>query len=719
MLFSDIGLKPKYDSEDDDILQSFYTPLLRSAERYDRAVGYFSAKVLASAAVGLEKFVLSGGKIRLIIGDPLDDSEYEAVMLGAKTPIEERSTELSEILLNSTNKHLNLLTYLIANKQLQIKFAFTHKGMFHKKVGIFYKQNEVVVFSGSANETVAGLTQYNSEEISVYFSWRDSFLDYGKFEVVSFEELWTNQKKRTKVYSLTSDVYRKIQEGVSLEGLRQSILEKTQTNISNVNEPFFSYSFKKSNQAVKSLEIGQMLPSRPLVLKGRVFELFEHQKLAIINWKKAGYKGLFKLATGSGKTITSITALVDLYEERKKYSLNTFTIISVPYIELANQWVDELRQFNITAVKCYESSRNWKGTLNTKLLLYLNGKSHFICAVVVNRTLMSDDFQSVIGRVASDEVLFIGDECHHLGSEGLFKYLPPSKYRIGLSATPFRSEEDEMEGSPFSDSNKVNLVNYFKGVVSEYSLCDAIKDNILSPYKYEIVGVYLTEEEQELYEELSNKITRLLLKSQKERLSSQSKTFLTSLCGERSRLLATCKGKLPALIKYIKHKPHLDLSHSLIYVGEGKAPEEDIPYIEKVTGQLFSAGVKVSKFTSYETSTDRKAIMASFKNQDIDALVAMKVLDEGIDVPVCKTAFILASSRNPRQYIQRRGRVLRKSSTKSEATIVDFVVLPIATSRSTASENLRKAELQRVNDFKSTSLNSKQVEQEAIKLGIY
>lgn len=719
MLFSQISLKPKYDSEEDNILQNFYTPLLAIAERYDRAVGYFSAEVLAIAAAGLEKFVVSGGKIRLIIGDPLTDAEYEAVMAGISNPIEAKTAELSDILLNSTNKHLSLLTYLIANEQLQIKFAFTHKGMFHKKIGIFYKRNEVVVFSGSANETIAGLTKYNAEEISVYFSWKDSFLDYGEVELLNFNKLWGNEQKRTKVYTLNSDFYKKIQQGINREELRKSLLDEHLSFTETDNKPFFSYSFKKSNQLIKKFDSGHITPSMPLIIKGRPFELFDHQKQAIINWKSADYKGLFKLATGAGKTITSITAIVDLYGERKKNSLKTFTIISVPYIELANQWVEELSQFNITAIKCYENSKNWKDILNIKLLLYLNNKINFVCIVVVNRTLISNDFQIAIKKIEDDELLFIGDECHHLGSEGLFTYLPSCKYRIGLSATPFRSDEDEVEGSPFSDKNKMNLINYFTGIICDYSLSDAIKDNILAPYRYEIVGVYLVEDEQDIYESLSNRITFLILKSQKKALSPEDKILLTSLCGERSRLLATCQGKLPALIQYIKERPKLDLSHSLIYVGEGKSPQEDISYIDKVTSQLFSAGVKVSKFTSYESTVKRKSIMCSFKNQDIDSLVAMKVLDEGIDVPVCKSAFILASTRNPRQYIQRRGRVLRKSSSKSEAKIVDFVVLPSPLSKTQASENLRKAELQRVNDFKFTSLNPKEVEMEALKIGLY
>nr|WP_236690258.1 helicase-related protein [Photobacterium angustum] len=265
----------------------------------------------------------------------------------------------------------------------------------------------------------------------------------------------------------------------------------------------------------------------------------------------------------------------------------------------------------------------------------------------------------------------------------------------------------------------MNLLSYFKGVVSEYSLSDAIKDGILAPYRYELVPVYLNDDEQERYEDYSTKIQKLILKAQSSGLNTEEKQSLTKWCGFRSRLLATCEGKLPALINYLKDNPQLTLTHSLIYVGEGKAIDEEQAYISKVTNSLHEFGCKVAKFTSQETSHERKKIMESFKDETIESLVAMKVLDEGIDVPVCKSAFILASTRNPRQYVQRRGRVLRKSKGKSEALIVDFIVLPMAGSRSNFSQNLRKAELERINDFKLTALNSKEVEEIAIKLGVY
>ncbi|MEF4257674.1 DEAD/DEAH box helicase family protein [Escherichia coli] len=717
MRFSDLELKAKYDSDEESILKCVHIPLLARADRYDRAVGYFSSDVLVSAAQGLDKFIHSEGKMRLIIGDPLSDDEFEAVMEGVSNPVRALSLQLADLLLESTERNLKLLTYLVAKGLLEIKFAFTHKGMFHKKIGIFYQQNETVVFSGSANETIAGLSKYNSEEISLFFSWRESFADYGQVEVDNFNALWSNNKKRVKVVAIDSDAYQRIRAGVDLDVLSKELFPAYPH--SKTTKTFFSYSFPKSEQELTKLNIEVKTPRKPLIVKDRAFELFPHQVEAIESWRKADYNGLFKLATGSGKTFTSISAMVELYEERHKNGNATFVIISVPYIELANQWVKELAPFNVVPVQCYDSSNNWAAALDKKILRFRSGTLDFICVIAVNKTLSSELFQSKITKIPFEDMLLIGDECHHLGSQGYFDALPPARYRIGLSATPFRTDDDEVEGAPFPDKIRQNLLSYFKGIISEYSLSDAIKDGILSPYRYDLVPVYLDMQEQEAYEDYSAKIQKLILRAQSTKLSTDEQSMLTNLCGARSRLLATSSGKLPALLSYLKDHPTLSLTHSLIYVGEGSAPGESIPYITKVTNCLHERGCKVSKFTSQETSSERRMIMESFKEQRIDSLVAMKVLDEGIDVPVCRSAFILASTRNPRQYIQRRGRVLRKSLDKNEALIVDFVVLPLPGVVNNISQNLRRAELKRIDDFKLTAINPEEIDKKIIELGLY
>ncbi|SEG19636.1 DEAD/DEAH box helicase family protein [Vibrio hangzhouensis] len=717
MKFSALNLKTKYDSDEDHILKSFYIPLLARASQYDRAVGYFSSEVLSSVAEGLEKFVEAGGKMRLIIGDPLSDCEYEALMEGKSNPIEAKSEQLCQLLQETKNRKLCLLKYLIATQRLDIKFAFTHRGMFHKKIGVFSQKGEQVVFSGSANETIAGLSKYNSEEISVFFSWRGSFSDYGQVEVDDFEALWNDRKKRTRVVSLTSSAYQKIRNGVDLGKLKKELFPIVDEN--SDQQPFFEYSFPKSKQTIITVEVDAKTPRKPLTVKGKPFTLFPHQVGAIESWRKSGHQGLFKLATGAGKTFTSISALVELYEERRKIKQPTFAVISVPYVELANQWVQELSPFNIVPVQCYEKFKKWNTALEKKILRFCGGRLDFVCVVVVNKTMSSATFRGKISKIPNEDLVFIGDECHHLGSQGYFDALPLAKYRIGLSATPFRSEEDEVEGSPFPDTVKQNLLSYFQGIVSEYTLNDAINDGILAPYKYDLVPVRLTEDEQARYDEYSEKIQKMIIRAQSSSLSGDERLMLTTWCGARARIIATCEGKIPALINYLKQNPTLSLAHSLFYAGEGTSPDDEVPFITLVTNRLHEFGCKVAKFTSQESSAERRRIMNNFKNRDIDALVAMKVLDEGIDVPVCQSAFILASTRNPRQYVQRRGRVLRRAEGKNEALIVDFVVLPFPGVNNNYSQNLRRAELERIEDFQLTASNSEEVARRIIELGIY
>lgn len=717
MPFSKLSLKTKYDSDEDDILSSFHIPLLSNAKRYDRAVGYFSSNVLAKAAEGLERFILSNGKMRLIIGDPLSDEEYEAVLEGKNPLTEMRSQELSEILLETKNKKLKIISYLIANEQLEIKFAFTHQGMFHKKVGIFYAENQIVVFSGSANETLAGLTKYNSEEISVFFSWKSSFEDYGRSELSNFDALWNNKKKRSKVVSLSSSAYDKIKKSVDKEAIYKELFNETHHR-NNSELPFFKYSIEKGDDSLSIVSPEHKKPTKPIEVKGNPFKLFEHQNDAITNWKEAGFRGLFKLATGSGKTFTSICALVELYESAAQKNEQLFAVITVPYIELANQWILELKPFNINAIPCYESSEKWISKLDKRILRFNSGELDFVCVVVVNKSMVGENFQKRIAKIPNEKMLLIGDECHHLAGQNLFDNLPPCKYRIGLSATPFRDEEEELEGSPFANVAKENLLEYFGGIISEYSLSNAIDADVLTPYTYKVVAVHLTDEEQDKYEYYSERIQKLILKSRNRILDADEKQLLTNYCGLRSRLLATCQNKLPALITYLNASKTVQLKHSLIYVGEGKALYEEGKYILKVTNALHEQGIKVAKFTSEESGNERKSIMDNFKNERIDALVAMKVLDEGIDVPVCRSAFIMASTRNPRQYVQRRGRVLRKAKGKDSALIVDFVVLPVKGVNNHFSQNLKKAELDRIEDFMHTASNSQEIEQTILELGI-
>ena len=608
------------------------------------------------------------------------------------------SEKLEEMLTsqNISNPRLELLSLLIAAGNLEIKFALRRAGMYHEKIGVFRdSENNTVVFQGSANETPHGMvSSLNAESISVYKSWEeDIFKVYGQEFIDGFENLWLNDETEVITIDVPSSTYEKISACAKKESVNYSTIKEFEEQL-EVRE---GCSFK-------------LEPFIPKKIGNRVFNIYQHQRDALASWKGNAFKGILKLATGSGKTITSIYGAVKIYEAKKKKQQQLFLIIAVPYVELAIQWIENLRIFGIDAHECFDSKKSWAESLKNQVSYFNAGVSDFCAAVVVNRTLASPLFQSLITSIDSNSLMIIGDECHNHGSKNLNAVLPDAYYRMGLSATPFRSDNDEID-SPFPNDAKERLLSYYGDIVATYGLDDAINDGILTPYEYHIVPVYLSIEEQEKYEELSLKITKLILKG--SGLTQQDRESLTMFCGQRSRLLGSAQNKLVKLAELTAQVADEEKSHTLFYAGEGKpygeSDDGDMKVIDKVSKVLNKNGWKTSQFTGDVTRNERKFLMSAFKDKTIDALVAMKVLDEGIDVPACKTAYILASTKNPRQYVQRRGRILRKSENKHLSTIYDFVVLPL--NNSPASQKLKLSEAERINDFTLLATNKADIEQ--------
>ena len=307
-------------------------------------------------------------------------------------------------------------------------------------------------------------------------------------------------------------------------------------------------------------------------------------------------------------------------------------------------------------------------------------------------------------------VFFIGDECHHHATPSMMSALPDCSYRIGLSATPF-VENDELDISLIdTNSAKDLLTSYYGNVVADYSLSEALGDGVLTPYQYFIIPVYLTESERIDYRDLSKEIARLF---QMDR--SKSNVALSNAIRKRNKIVQNCQNKKLVLESLLEQEDFHDKKHTLFYVGEGSVNEEyddaeTISQLQSLASVISKKGWSVSKFTSLENRRDREKIMSDFTSGAIDSLVSMRVLDEGIDIPACKRAFILASSSNPRQFVQRRGRILRRYPGKEYAEIFDFVVLPCEKSDEKIFENLVRKELARIMDFVRTAKNRLEVE---------
>jgi superfamily II DNA or RNA helicase len=697
-MLKSLALKDVYNSDDDNILEDFYIPALQMAVSYDRSAGYFDAKILVTAIRGLSVFVENGGCIRLIVGATITHDDYDAISLGyTEREVEDRiAKNFEQSLDTSDNKYnknqLNVLTWFIKNKKLDIKIALRRNGIFHEKIGVLKdKDNNVIVFQGSANETNNALSPINHESINVFKSWIPGFAGHIDPHVSKFEQLWNNKAKNTKVLNFTE--------------ITEIILSR---NLGDTERPDINRELKLWQEEISINNKNNILngPTIPEQIYGEKFELKKHQKNALEAWIKNNFKGLFELATGSGKTITAIYGAIKLFQSRNKL----FFVIAVPYQSLADQWSDNLNVFNINPLICYGGEERWLNELNKKINDFKAGIVNFAAIVVVNATLCSDKktFLNLINTLGEDNeeyFMFVGDECHHHGSIANFEALP--KYaglRIGLSATPERSDE---EGNN-------NLENYYGNIVAEYSLKDALNDGVLTPYKYHLIPVSLTNEECEKYISLCKQISRLVAQTQNSNIKNNN--AFNALCSKRARLITGAQNK-PIALKNLLNNIQQPINHSLFYCAEGivdvtdNDEQDDIKQIEIISRILSDKGWRSSQFTANENKEQRVLILNSFKNCHIHSLVAMKCLDEGIDVPACNTAFILASSTQPRQFIQRRGRILRKSKNKEFAVIYDFfVTLPINDVEDEGYEKkLMIKELKRINEFAKLSMNKGEV----------
>lgn len=703
-MLKDISLKSTYSSEYDDLLKDFYIPTLSESEIYSRAVGYFSSNILVISAQGLGQFIKNDGKMRLIIGDPLDEDEYLAVKkgIGIKSYLDKFELKIKGLLeseLTELAKHrANLLSWMVAAGRLQIKVALCPNGLYHEKIGIMEDSSgSKLAFHGSANETAAAvLPDFNFESMAVYPSWKtEVFEDYGKPFEERFTRLWQGIAKNAVTAELPSTTY----------DLIASYYKET-------SPPSFEKEMKLSKMYAP-VEHGSM-PSIPDSLGGKPYELMSHQRVAIKAWQAHGFVGVMALATGAGKTITAIHASVKLAQSHiVKHKRNFLLIVSVPYQVLADQWCDVLKLFNIQAIKCYRNKALWYDQLIdglSKITLYEDPA--FLCLVVVNATLKSEAFQSQLKCISKNDLMFIGDECHHHGSSSVIGSLPNARYKIGLSATPWSHAE--------SDKEEI-IKSYYGPVVATYSIGRALKESVLCPYSYHPHLVTLDNDEFDSYVELTSDINKII--SIKESGGSINEDDLTFLLLRRGRLLGSCESKFETLSNMLsKSKPS---PFTLFYCGDGSTEGDgNTSYrdIERVSKILYENDWKCSRFTAKESHSERIRILDSFQKQMIDAVAAIRVLDEGFDIPACREAYLLASSRNERQFIQRRGRILRNHENKKSAKIHDFIVLPPFGATGSIVESLVTKELERGVEFSNFCSNSHEVgsllEEIASKYGI-
>ena len=648
------GLKPVYASGEDEPYDFFLSCLLNS-ESLDLGLGYFSSSAIRTLSIGFAYFIKNGGKLRIIFNNVLSSEDKEAISKGLTKDL---ANSVEQNLINDINslsatlskkdRHFfDCLTWLIANNRIEVIATVPKRnknGIVHQKFGVFKDTfGNKVSFTGSANFSQNALLN-NVEDLMCDFSWEES--SHVRHRIEYFENIfiktWLGLSTVSEIIDIQNvkvallDTFPSKTEEELLEMERELIREESLTDVSS--------EFKSK---LKDLE-SKIVPLTTSVRKIKELPVLrEYQNEAIKKWEDNGYVGLLEMATGTGKTFTALGAINHLYKERKKL----FVIISCPFIHLAEQWTDEARKFNMDSLLIGESKNTWLDNAARQMQLFKRGRIDFVLFVTTNASFKTEHFQALILPHMQDAMIVI-DEAHYAGAESIRKVLPGEcKYRLGLSATPQRhGDEDGSEA----------LFRYFDRVVYSLPLKDAI-GTFLTPYYYHPIPVELTEGEFVEYCQLTDQIIKLANKTDE---ASQGKLERLSIM--RARVQNNSINKMAWLRENLGN---YSLDYSLFYSGD-----EIFDETKRIIGREFK--VSMHEFTSRQSRAERKKLLEQFSEQKIKSLVAMKCLDEGVDVPPTRVAFFIASSSSTREFVQRRGRVLRKSEGKTSATLYDLVSIP-------------------------------------------
>jgi DNA phosphorothioation system restriction enzyme len=434
-------------------------------------------------------------------------------------------------------------------------------------------------------------------------------------------------------------------------------------------------------------------------------QLRPYQHQAIANWFANNGRGTLKMATGSGKTITALAIVSELYQ---KIGLKAVIVIC-PYCHLVAQWARECEKFGLQPILAFENARSWQSQLAAGLYNVRSGAQPFLVAITTNATLMAETLQSQL-RYFPEKTLIIGDEAHNLGSPRLEQSLPRNiGLRLALSATPERH---------FDEQGTDSILDYFGSVLQpELTLGDAIQQGALVRYSYYPIFVELTEAEAQAYKKLTAKIGWALLTSGENIDDLDLKPLLM----QRARLIGTAANKLIALRELMATRKHTQ--HTLFYCGDGsiekqstQTNERQLSEVARVLGS--ELGYRINTYTANTPLAERELLRRQFETGELQGLVAIRCLDEGVDIPAIRNAVILASSSNPRQFIQRRGRILRPHPGKDRATLFDMIVLPPDLGRETleVERNLLRKELKRFLEFADLADNSGQARNKLLRI---
>ncbi|MFP3257210.1 MAG: DEAD/DEAH box helicase family protein [Candidatus Nanopusillus acidilobi] len=618
MSFREIKFKIFYDSDYDDIVSNFFELVLKEAKLYKLVFSYYDFSNLQLLARGLSSLFWSGGEARFIIFILVSNEDYDQIIQSKKDPFEKFKKTfptIDQLRDMMKIKNFEALGKLLSADRIKIKFALSKKGIFHMNYGIIKDQyGNSIAFVNFLNET-GSVLESNREQFNVFKSWDYSQVEYIKSYEQNFDKYWSGTDlEDTIIYDMPSELYNLLIDA------------------------YYSCSKQINENKIEGLQ------------------LRNYQIKAIDFWISNGYVGLIEMATGTGKTIVAINCVKKLKENLNG---DICIVIATPTKLISQQWKKVWYENFKESPFIIDSEKS-----NTKDLLY-NYTSFVKKSKVIIGTyeyISSDYFVNEIMPMLKGEKLLIADEVHWLGAHKYsFIMQQGYKYRLGLSATPQRM---------FDEQGTELLMKFFNNKVFSYTLSQAIAEGYLSEYQYYPYFCPLSEEEIDLYEKLTkkflinleNEIINYILNNDEIPKSVENILFM------RAKIVKKARCKIPLLQNILENlKKNGKLKFLIVYF-------EDYEQIGQAKNILNNLMVKYQIISVRSNSNERRQAIKLLSEGKIDCILAMKVLDEGLDIPFAEREIIISSSSNPRQYIQRAGRILRKSENKKIAEIYDIII---------------------------------------------
>ena len=680
--------EPIYLLPKDDVAELVISPALAACDSADIMIGFFASQSLSEIAPGLANFLSSSTEPLRIIVSPFLTPEDQGALADADTigavAAARFATSLPDA--DALARHaLECLAWLVSLGRLQLKIALMRDALFHPKVWLFRDGRDRAALHGSANMTGAGLGR-NREQLSLSRAWNggDGLRACTRLSE-EFETLWSGGDADCVVIDLP-------------QALADRLIEDYKTSHSPTEEDFRRLWRRSQGLPHADREI----PGHTGEASKQTFQIpswldyrtgdFAHQGEAVDAWEAAGKRGILEMCTGSGKTLTAMIGAYGVYSEVGPLLI----VVSAPYKVLLQQWCNEIALFGLSPINLSEEAgpnAREHAISNARRRLRL-GVTPAEVLVVSNDTLCTPELVAQIAKFDGPKLL-IADECHNLGAAGFIRNQPMCfDFRLGLSATPIRQ---------YDEDGSAALLEFFGPVCFSFRLEDAI-GRCLTPYDYHVHFVPLADAEMAEWRDLSDQIARLAWKIDAGMKDDQ----LNRLLLQRRRVLETASSKMQKLDDLLAGEDSRELRFTLVY-----ATDKDPRQLEQVNALLNQRHIIFHQLTADETSNPvlSRRILDRFQRGDLQVLTAKRVLDEGVNVPQIERAYLLASTTVRRQWVQRRGRLLRQCHAigKTHAVIHDLVALPPEAYEGgrldSEAKKIVNAELDRVWEFARLSRN--------------